>query len=220
MQSWTDCNLVCFFCYLFLNFILYILLIYQIFFPKPPIKCESVTTQVPVTEPTPSPFILPTAPPSSHPAINPTHMPSFLPTANPTKRPRARPTMEPLAVPTLSPTFDPTKSPLAVPSRKPTKSPVAEPSQHPTEPPVNLDPTLQPTEGPTMDPRIVICKGKPVKESNIQIGVKYPNPGCASFFWKDVDEVDSSFISTICTCSEVGAFDVPNNLMARVGATR
>lgn len=195
MQSWTDCN-------------------------APPIVCVPETTQAPITHPTASPFIQPTANPTDKPVISPSHVPTEVPVSVPTLKPRARPTMSPLANPTEAPTLDPTKAPVAVPTHKPTDYPLPEPSQPPTDMPVNLDPTLAPTEAPTMDPRIVICKGKLASESKIIPGKTYPNPGCASFFWRNIDELDSSFISTICTCGEVGQMQVPNSLMAKVGAAK
>jgi len=195
MQSWSSCDLA-------------------------PVVCAPETTQSPVTLPTPSPFIQPTALPTKRPIIEPTPAPSLEPTPSHTLRPRARPTMEPLAVPTMYPTMDPTKAPVPQKSRKPTRAPLAEPSHPPTEMPVLRDPTLMPTLSPTMDPRIVICKGKLAKDSKIVPGRTYPSPGCASFFWRDVGELDNSYISTMCTCGEVGNMVVPNDLMAKIGAAR
>lgn len=195
MQSWTPCDLA-------------------------PVVCAPVVTQSPVASPTLSPFIQPTARPTKRPIVFPTAAPSTEPTVAPTMKPHARPTMEPLAAPTLFPTMDPTKSPISVPSHYPTKNPLAEPSQQPTEMPILRDPTLMPTMAPTMDPRIVICKGKLASTSKIVPGKTYPKPGCASFFWRDVDELESSFISTICSCGEVGQLIIPNDMMAKVGAAR
>lgn len=181
------------------------------------IICSPKTTQAPVPNPTMSPFINPTPRPSDAPVIPPTIAPSVEPTPEPTKFPRARPTMEPLARPTKFPTMDPTKSPLAQPSRYPTNHPNPEPSFSPTLAPVNVDPTLMPTAAPSMDPRLVICKGKAADESKIVPGETYPNNGCASFFWASVSELDVSMVSTICSCGELGQMEVPEMLMADVG---
>lgn len=181
------------------------------------VVCSPITTQAPVPAPTLSPFIQPTARPTNAPIIKPTAKPSEEPTVEPTNHPRARPTMEPLASPTLRPTQDPTKAPLAVPSRYPTSHPNAEPSHFPTDAPVNLDPTLMPTAAPSMDPRLVICKGKAAAESKIVVGKTYPHDGCASFFWSSLAERDSSMVSTICSCGELGETEVPESLMEDVG---
>lgn len=181
------------------------------------IVCSPITTAPPAPVPTPSPFIQPTAKPTRAPVINPTAEPSDSPTPGPTNRPRARPTMEPLARPTLFPTMDPTKSPLAVPSRYPTNHPNPEPSHFPTDAPVNVDPTLMPTAAPSMDPRLVICKGKAASESKIIVGKTYPHNGCASFFWSSLVNVGTSMVSTICSCGELGETSVPEILMADVG---
>jgi len=181
------------------------------------IVCSPVTTAPPVPSPTLSPFIQPTARPTGAPVIRPTAEPSEAPTTGPTQHPRARPTMEPLARPTLFPTMDPTKSPLAVPSRYPTNHPNPEPSHFPTDAPVNIDPTLMPTAAPSMDPRLVICKGKAASESKIIVGETYPHPGCASFFWSSLVNVGTSMVSTICSCGELGETEVPEILMADVG---
>jgi len=181
------------------------------------IVCSPVTTGPPVPSPTLSPFIQPTAKPTGAPVIRPTAQPSEAPTTGPSQHPRARPTMEPLASPTLFPTMDPTKSPLAVPSRYPTNHPNPEPSYFPTDVPVNVDPTLMPTAAPSMDPRLVICKGKAASESKIIVGKTYPHPGCASFFWSSLVNVGTSMVSTICACNELGETEVPEILMADVG---
>lgn len=181
------------------------------------IVCSPITTQAPVPSPTLSPFIQPTPSPSNAPIIKPTAKPSEAPTVEPTNHPRARPTMEPLAAPTLRPTQDPTKAPLAVPSRYPTSHPNAEPSHYPTEAPVNVDPTLMPTVAPSMDPRLVICKGKAAAESKIVVGKTYPHNGCASFFWSSLADSGTSMVSTICSCGELGETEVPESLMEDVG---
>merc|ERR1711871_509715 len=182
------------------------------------IICSPKTTQAPVPNPTMSPFINPTPRPSDAPVIPPTIAPSVEPTPEPTKSPRARPTMEPLARPTKFPTMDPTKSPLAAPSQLPTLHPNPEPSHFPTETPINIDPTLFPTMAPTMDQRVVICKGNTAEESKIKPYETYPNAGCASFFWSSLDDISDTMVSTICSCGEVGQVDIPNYLMTKVGA--
>lgn len=181
------------------------------------IVCSPIITGPPVASPTYSPFVQPTPRPSNAPVINPTRAPSTPPTPGPTNHPRARPTMEPLARPTLYPTRDPTKSPLAVPTCYPTDHPHPEPSHYPTNVPVNVDPTLMPTAAPSMDPRLVICKGKAAAESKIIVGETYPNSGCASFFWSSLVNVGASMVSTICSCGELGETAVPEILMADVG---
>lgn len=183
-----------------------------------PVVCAPLITQAPVAAPTLSPFINPTARPSRAPVIPPTTEPTKSPTPNPTTAPRARPTMEPLARPTLFPTQDPTKNPLAVPTRFPTNHPNAEPSHFPTEAPIVTDPTFMPTMAPTMDERIVICKGTTAEDSNIVVGTTYPKNGCASFFWSAPTGLTDTMVSTICTCGEVGQVDIPNSLMEVVGA--
>lgn len=192
LQSWPSCN-------------------------QPEVICSPVTTQAPVTEPTNSPFIQPTANPTMAPIIPPTVQPTVFPSANPTTAPRPRPTMEPLARPTKFPTMDPTKSPLAEPSKFPTSHPNPEPSHFPTQVPINIDPTLMPTAAPSMDPRLVICKGKAASESKIIPGETHPNMGCASFFWASVNNLDEGMISTICSCGELGQTEVPEILMEDVG---
>lgn len=192
MQSWCSCDLE-------------------------PVVCAPIITQAPVAEPTKSPFINPTPAPSKAPVVPPTTEPTKSPTPSPTNAPRARPTMEPLASPTLFPTRDPTKAPLAVPTRFPTNHPNPEPSHFPTLQPIVTDPTLMPTMAPTLDERIVICKGTTAEESKIKVGETYPKDGCASFFWSAPDGVDDTMVSTICTCGEVGQVDIPNSLMEIVG---
>ena len=185
-------------------------------------ECKPVTTQEPVTSPTKSPFINPTPVPTGAPIISPSSEPTLDPTPEPTLHPRARPTMSPLAAPTLFPTRDPTKAPLPDPSQEPTLAPLAEPSYHPTNSPLYMQPTFMPTVAPTMDKRIVMCKGKSAKESNIIPGETYPHNGCISFFWKDVEELagEDTMVSTLCTCGEVGHMSVPNDIMSKIGATR
>jgi len=193
MQSWCSCDLE-------------------------PVVCAPLITQAPVASPTLSPFINPTPRPSRAPVIPPTTEPTDSPTPSPTKAPRARPTMEPLARPTLFPTQDPTKNPLAVPTRFPTNHPNPEPSHYPTNAPIVTDPTFMPTIAPTMDERIVICKGTTAEESKIKVGETYPKNGCSSFFWSAPDGLRNTMVSTICTCGEVGQVDIPNSLMEIVGA--
>ena len=74
-----------------------------------------------------------------------------------------------------------------------------------------------PTVAPSMDPRLVICKGKAAEESKIIIGKTFPNKGCATFFWSSLYNVGSSMVSTICTCEDLGETAVPDFLMADVG---
>ena len=189
---------------------------------KEVVECKPVTTQEPVNAPTSSPFINPTPRPTDAPIISPSSEPTINPTPEPTQYPRARPTMSPLARPTMFPTQDPTKAPLPVPSQEPTLFPNPEPSQYPTESPMYMQPTFMPTVAPSMDLRIVMCKGKSAKESNIIPGKTFPHDGCTSFFWKDVEELsnEDTMVSTICTCGEVGHMSVPNTMMSKIGATR
>ena len=197
LQSWTPCE-------------------------KEVVECKPVTTQEPVNSPTLSPFINPTPRPTDAPVISPSSEPTIDPTPGPTQYPRARPTMSPLARPTLYPTRDPTKAPLPVPSKEPTLAPNPEPSHYPTNSPMFKHPTFMPTMAPSMDRRIVMCKGKSAKESNIIPGETFPHNGCTSFFWKDVEEIadQDTMVSTLCTCGEVGHMSVPNEIMSKIGATR
>jgi hypothetical protein len=71
---------------------------------------------------------------------------------------------------------------------------------------------------PTMDKRVVICKGTTAEESKIIPGETFPASGCASFFWSAVQGLDDTMVSTICSCGEVGQVDIPNYLMEKVGA--
>merc|ERR1711998_730481 len=60
---------------------------------------------------------------------------------------------------------------------------------------------MGPTVAPSMDTRIVMCKGKSAKDSNIIPGKTFPHDGCTSFFWKDVEELsnEDTMVSTIIT---------------------
>merc|ERR1711998_89679 len=140
------------------------------------------------------------------------------PVTSPTKSPFINPTPVPTGAPIISPSSEPTLDPTP----EPTLAPLAEPSYHPTNSPLYMQPTFMPTVAPTMDKRIVMCKGKSAKESNIIPGETYPHNGCISFFWKDVEELagEDTMVSTLCTCGEVGHMSVPNDIMSKIGATR
>jgi len=183
---------------------------------QPPVPCAEITTQAPVTSPTHSPFVQPTATPTLTPITSPSAKPSTFPTPLPSQRPRARPTMEPLAIPTLRPSMEPTLLPTQVPSLPPSAAPSLEPTPAPSLAPINTDPTLQPTMAPSLDPKLVICKGK-IDSVPKRIT---PNEGCASLFWSSLAALSGSYMSTVCSCSEVGQLLIPNQMMAKIGAAR
>merc|ERR1719498_1111048 len=119
---------------------------------------------------------------------------------------------------TQAPVASPTLSPFINPTPRPSRAPVIPPTTEPTNAPIVTDPTFMPTIAPTMDERIVICKGTTAEESKIKVGETYPKNGCSSFFWSAPDGLTDTMVSTICTCGEVGQVDIPNSLMEVVGA--
>ena len=171
-----------------------------------------------MTQPTYSPFIPLTLNPTFHPVVfPPTETPSFAPSVIPSIKPRARPSMEPVATPSLYPSMNPTHQPTVKPISNPTDEPTAIPLHPPTASPINKDPTFVPTMAVSLDPKLQVCKGRIYSENPLILS---PNDGCASFFWGNIEEVQNSYMSTICSCTDVGQLLIPNALISKIGAAR
>lgn len=167
--------------------------------------------------PTRNPYVAPTFAPTREPHTDPTPEPTFHPVPLPSARPRSRPTMEPFALPTPYPISRPTPTPSTVPTFEPTYVPTIDPTQLPT---VNTDPTAEPTMMPTMDPRITVCRGKMPVEDELTLGKSYPHDGCASLFWRPLDHVGGSYITTVCSCETVGNLVISDQMMKNAGLAR